>query len=77
MAALTLPVIMTSSVYSPVLSCFEVEEQPTAVISVTARKAADKNLLAAFMIESPWIVKTGLSVSSVFPMPRGDALRTA
>jgi hypothetical protein len=53
MAALTLLVIMTSSVYWPVLSCVRVEEQPTAVISVTARKAADKYLLAEFMIESP------------------------
>mgnify|MGYP006195987393 CR=1 FL=1 len=50
--AFTLVVMMLSSTYSPVPSCFEVAAQPTAPASATARKAADRYRLMSCMKNS-------------------------
>jgi hypothetical protein len=57
MAAFTLAVMTLSSMYSPVPSCFGVDEQPTTDTSVTAKKTAERYLLRCFMIDSPVVGK--------------------
>jgi len=64
-AALTLVVMTLSSTYSPVPSCFGVDEHATEVSSVTARKVAERYLLIAFMDGSPEVSMMRLADSGV------------